>query len=77
MKLSVHDLQDSQTVLMTINNDTEDVDLTFNLISKVYIFFQVNPYSTLLIVHNFQHIYITRIIRKIAFYRTVHFPRVA
>ena len=55
MKLSVHDLQDSQTVLMTINNDTEDVDLTFNLISKVYILFQVKSLQHIT-YYNFQYI---------------------
>ena len=43
MKFSVHDLQDSPTVLLTNKNDTEDVELTFNLISKVCIVFQEKP----------------------------------
>ena len=41
IELPVHDLQDSPAVLMMNKNDTEDVDLTFNLVSKVYIPFRV------------------------------------
>ena len=41
-KFSAQDLQDSPTVPTTTNkNNTEDFELTFNLVSKVYLLFQV------------------------------------
>ena len=40
-KFSAQDLQDSPTVPTMNKNNTKDLELTFNLVSKVYILFQV------------------------------------
>ena len=40
-KFSAQDLQDNPTLPTTNKNNTEDVELTFNLVSEVYILFQV------------------------------------
>ena len=60
--------------LMTNKNDTEDVDLTFDLISKVKTLQSKNCTVDYVLTSN---ILCTKIIREIIFYRTVNFPPVA